>query len=92
MSLMYHSGRALLLALEQPALRGVWETAWAAVPMLRPGNGRFPSGKWNGGDDDRAIQWRAAFVDAARKIAGDDCASMEWRGRFAIIVESLESD
>ncbi|KAJ7061579.1 hypothetical protein C8F01DRAFT_1137801 [Mycena amicta] len=92
MSLLYHSGGALLRALEQPALRGVWETAWAAVPMLRQGNGGFPSGKWNGGDGDRERKWRASFLDAASKIAGDERASLEWRGRFAVIVESLQSN
>ncbi|KAJ7056844.1 hypothetical protein C8F01DRAFT_1155342, partial [Mycena amicta] len=91
-SLMCHSGESLLRALEQPALRGAWETLWASVPMLRPGNGQFPSGecKGTGSHDERTQEWRASFLDAARRIAGDERASMEWRGRFAIIVDSLE--
>ncbi|KAF7311941.1 hypothetical protein MIND_00205500 [Mycena indigotica] len=92
MTLLYHSGPSLIRALETPALRATWETVWAAVPMLQPGNGQFPNGTWNGDADERSVQWRAAFLDAANTIALDERAPMEWRGRFAIIARSLSTN
>nr|GAT49064.1 predicted protein [Mycena chlorophos] len=91
MTLRYHSGDAMLRVLEFPLILAPWETCWAAVPMLKPGNDRFPAGKWNAGDE-RAKGWREEFLSAAKKIVEDERPTMEWRGRFAILVEALEGD
>jgi hypothetical protein len=83
MSLLFHHGAGLLRALEEPGLRGVWETMWAAVGECRD---EMAWGTW--GTCSRP-EWLAAFKEAAVTIARDERAPLVWRGRFAVCANGL---
>ncbi|KAI0039386.1 hypothetical protein FA95DRAFT_1599853 [Auriscalpium vulgare] len=82
MSLLFHQGPVLLLALADPVQRGVWETLWAAVLRCEED---MTYGTWGAGSE-----WLGPFKDAARQIVRDERAPMESRARFALILEALE--